>query len=432
MTSSRRLLALALVLCLLAPSGASAADRCAGGGAPRPDDGGIGGTGLRPGGDGDGDGDGIGGTGLQPGGEEDDGIGGTGISRGDTGVIGTITGFASICVGGLEIHYGTDSRVLVDDRAGTTAELAVGQVVEVVATGGGDELRAAQIAVRHIVAGPVTAVDAEGNRLDVMGQAVRLSDLTRGAGDGAVAARDFAPGALVRVSGMRQEDGAIAATRVEAGVADRAWVSGPIEPSAAERVTVAGTPVQVADAAALAPGEEVRVSGRWDGSRLVAAAVERLPALPFEGRVARLEIEGFARPAGAGRLRVGSYVFDLAPGADAARPAMADERVRIEAVIDGPRAVIERVGVAPAPPPRPERPGGAAAARPDRQPPADAGRPAGAAARPDRPDRPARADRPDRPAPVSLPERPPIVDRPPIPERPPRIDRPFRPERPGG
>ena len=240
MTSHRRLAALTLLVLVggvLVPSGAAAVNRCAGGGAARPDEGGIGGTGLRPEESG-GDADGIGGTGLQPGGEEDDsGVGGTGISaRGDTGVIGTITGFASICVGGVEIHYDADSRVQIDGRTASTSELAVGQVVEVVARGSGDELAAAQIGVRHVVVGPITRVDAARNEIDVIGQTVRLSDLTRGAAGG-----DLAPGAMVRVSGMRQADGAIAASRVDVAAADLAWVTGPVERASADEVAVAST-----------------------------------------------------------------------------------------------------------------------------------------------------------------------------------------------
>jgi hypothetical protein len=452
MRISRRLLALALSAVLgagvIAPVGAAAANRCAGGGGPRPDEGGIGGTGLQPGGPDDAGG--IGGTGMRSGSDEDDsGIGGTGISaRGDTGVIGTITGFASICVGGIEIHYGAGSRVRIDDRGGAAADLAIGQVVEVVASGTGEELEATEIAVRHLAAGPVTRVDAGRNEIEVVGQRVRLSATTRSAvaAEGFAVAGDFAPGAVVRVSGMREPDGAIAASRVDAGAPDLAWVSGPVERADAGEVAVAGTPVRVAGGSALSSGDEVLFVGRWDGRQLVADRVDRMPSVPFDGRVARLRVEGFASAPVAGQLRVGSYVFDLSPGADVAGlPAtMADAPVRVEAVVDGRRAVIERVVAAPGPPPRPERPGGAAGARQrppdDGRPPADAGargaRPSDAG-RPAAVERQHRPDRPDRPAGPPIPDRPPVVERPPvpdraaIPERPPRIERPFRPDRPG-
>jgi len=120
----------ALLLCLATPAPSIAGSGCAGGGRPRPDEGGIGGTGLqaeRPVDQG-----GIGGTGIVAQGTGDEGgIGGTGISGNvDTGIIGTVTGFGSICVGGVEIQYGADTPVRVDGQPATARQLAVGQIVE--------------------------------------------------------------------------------------------------------------------------------------------------------------------------------------------------------------------------------------------------------------------------------------------------------------
>ena len=147
----------------------TAANNCADGGRPRPDEGGIGGTGACP---------------SAP---DDDGR----HRRhrhlrlaGDTGIIGTITGFASICVGGVEIHYARRHAVEIDGQPATTAPLAVGQVVEVIAGGTGSEVRAQQISVRHVVSGPVTRIDAERNEIDVIGQTVQLSPATRAGGSG--------------------------------------------------------------------------------------------------------------------------------------------------------------------------------------------------------------------------------------------------------
>src|SRR5262249_8334346 len=135
---SRLLLALATLLTLLAVGRPALANNCANGGGARPDEGGIGGTGMHP---------------AAP----HDADGGTGISAPrDSGVIGTITGFGSICVGGLEIHYAADTPVQKDGRTASPGELAVGEVVEVVASGNGDERRAEQITVRSILSGPVT------------------------------------------------------------------------------------------------------------------------------------------------------------------------------------------------------------------------------------------------------------------------------------
>src|SRR5579875_2241442 len=152
----------------------------------------------------------------------DRGIGGTGAPAtladrgiGGTGIVGTITGFGSIWVNGLEIGTG-QARVESDSGAGA---LAVGQVVAVQASGPEGALQAQSIAIRHEVAGPVTSVAPDGTAV-VAGQRVRLADVP-GAGD----AR---PGSWVAVSGFRTPDGAIAATRVDAGAPGPVLVRGPV------------------------------------------------------------------------------------------------------------------------------------------------------------------------------------------------------------
>src|SRR5262245_29210785 len=107
MSSKRIVRAFLVGVCLLAMCAAPervAANNCADGGRPRPDEGGVGGTGRQQ---------------MVP--DDEGGIGGTGVSaRGDTGIIGTITGFASICVGGVEIRYAADTPVRVDGRGATS------------------------------------------------------------------------------------------------------------------------------------------------------------------------------------------------------------------------------------------------------------------------------------------------------------------------
>ena len=74
-----------------------------------------------------------------------DGLGGTGISaktlasnpRGDglggTGIVGTISGFGSIIVNGLELQFDRNTAVGSDGRPAALDELRVGQVIEGVA-----------------------------------------------------------------------------------------------------------------------------------------------------------------------------------------------------------------------------------------------------------------------------------------------------------
>jgi hypothetical protein len=441
-------IALALLVCCGAPTRAWAADNCAGGGGPRPDEGGIGGTGVLPGG-GEEDDSGVGGTGARPGGADDDsGVGGTGISAGgDTGVIGTVTGFASICVGEIEIHYDAGAVVHVDGQPATPAQLAVGQVVEVVAAGSGSELDARQISVRHIVVGPVSGAAAEGNELGVIGQTVRLTPRTRGdeaADDRALGAAEFPIGTMVQVSGLRQADGSIVASRVTRTSDEIVRLAGAVQAAADGQATIAGTPVRLATGMELVVGEEVRVSGGWRGDHLAISTVERVPHLPFDGSVARVEVEGYASLATPEQLRVGPYRFEVSRGALAALPEPGSARpVRIEAVIRDRRAIVERVDAAPELPPRPApRDGGrewhGAGGGPPQDRSAREGRPPGYEGRSDRPPGGrheagiAPPDRPERPERPSGPERPPHIERPALPDRPELPSRPERPPRPGG
>jgi len=430
-------LAIALFCCSAPPIPARAGDACAGGGRLHPDDSGIGGTGLTP----DGGDSGIGGTGKRPDGADDDdsGVGGTGIHAGDSGVIGTITGFASICVDGAEIHYDAASAVRVDGQPASLASLAVGEVVAVIASGAGSELYAQRIDVEHIVAGPLTRVASAGDEIEVLGQRVRILATTRN--ELAAATTDVALGTVITVSGMRQPDGRIAASLLRRSDDSLARLSGPVTDVSANRLAVAGTEIDLASAGtALALGDEVRVVGRWANDRLIASGLTSIPRLPFDGRVARLQVEGFAAPAAGGALRVGPYVFDLPDSAidGRGRAQLPDARVRVDAVLRDRRAIIERIVSAPDPPLRPDpqaRPdnalhsavdgagadvggaGRAAAAPPPRPPIADD---SAAPPRPDRPDRPAGAQPPERPPRL---ERPPI-DRGAIPDRPPRPNHP--------
>ena len=197
-----------------------------------PQTGGIGGTGqiaLRPG---------IGGTGTAENGGTRD-IGGIG----GTGIVGVITGFASICVNGAEVHYTESTPVFLDGNPGDIAELLVGQIVAVRATRSeyerNGQLLAQGIAVQHTAVGPLTGVNIATGEFSVMGQtgiALQRTELT-----------DLRPGDWVRVSGYRDSNGVIMASRVQAVTAARhiALVRGPTSILDSDHIQVGTTKVQV-------------------------------------------------------------------------------------------------------------------------------------------------------------------------------------------
>ncbi len=140
--------------------------------------------------------DGIGGSG-RTGVEGDDGIGGSGL-------IGTVTGFGSICLNGRRIEYETEVPVSYGGVTSTSDELEIGQVVRVVAR----EQQALSIDILLAVVGPVERVD--DSAFVVMGQAVE-------AAPGSIVDRAaLVAGTRVAVSGLRRPDGKIVASRVDA------------------------------------------------------------------------------------------------------------------------------------------------------------------------------------------------------------------------
>ncbi len=164
-------------------------------GAPARDQGGIGGTGGRAGGSAgqaaDGQG-GIGGTGSVA-----EGMGGTGLPADATrvGIVGTITGFASVCVNGMEVHYQPQTPVTENGTPASPAALAVGQVVAIEAVKGPGGWNARAVAIVNALEGPVTGPPGPDGAFKVMGHPVKLA---RG---GKLAVGPLQVGMPVKVSG---------------------------------------------------------------------------------------------------------------------------------------------------------------------------------------------------------------------------------------
>ncbi|WP_442109688.1 DUF5666 domain-containing protein [Pseudomonas sp. NUPR-001] len=336
---------LGFALSLGLPSWASAAPACisrdevgmtdaAGVQAP----GGIGGTGARPGGTGgtgiDYDDGGVGGSGapqqLRPG-----GTGGTGMpigspgGSGGTGIVGTITGFASICLNGMEVHFSKDVPVSENGVASSAEHLAIGQVVAVESFATQRGLQAGRIAILHVYEGPLTALPGASTPLRVMGQPVRLAN-------GARVAQGLRPGEPVKVSGLRSANGEVVASRIERAPGLKAASAiGSIDRNGSLQGLKLGSRV------AAAP--EVLVRGQWSGRQLEVAQTRTDPSLPFAGRVRDVVVEGLVQGRQDRRLVVGG--FNVTLGRDTVfvgeQPtALAlDQRVRVSGVLSGAREV---------------------------------------------------------------------------------------------
>ena len=248
---------------------------------------------------------GIGGTGA-PVRIADRGIGGTGAP---TSVKGTITGFASVCVNGLEIGYDPSHTVDIDGVDLAVSELRVGQVVTLRVDGTAGALMAADITVRHAVSGPIEELENGGINLVVAGQAVLL-------GVGSPGADQLRPGQWVEVSGLRHPGGYIVAARADVREPGLVTITGRVvgRPGA---FRIGGARLQ----GELAPSllnSTISVTGDYADGVLTARRAIVATNVPT-GQAGVAYVEAFAKATkmanGAMALQIGDDITaDMAPG----------------------------------------------------------------------------------------------------------------------
>ena len=265
-------------------------------------DNGFGGTGMTADG-------GMGGTGITTGiSTEHGGIGGTGDAvttsllpqdtQGGVAIIGVVTGFASICVNGQEVFYDKHTPVYDNGIAAKLSSLATGKMVMLKADKVGGRLHARSIGLFDAVAGPVERIDTKLNQMQVMGQTVRLSQNIK------QQIKDLNPNTSVRVSGHRLDNGEIVATRVDIGKTDSgASTIGLVTSLDHDSMVVNGTHIHIVNTNItnkngfdkIKVGNEVRVSGVWDGRAMKADRVESQPITNSINRADTAIVEGFVR-----------------------------------------------------------------------------------------------------------------------------------------
>jgi len=242
---------------------------------------------------------GCGGGGGGGGGNSFTGIDRLGVSSG------TITGFGSIFVNGVEWRT-SGAGIEVGDQPGTEADLRLGQVVVVRGTldAGGKSGRAERVAVDSEVEGPVAAIDSAAGTFVVLGQTVRVVTATVFDTSIAGGLAGLLVGDGVEVSGYRDSAGVIRATRIERqDPGDDAGVKGRISglDTGNQRFMIGSLVVDYAGAtlkdfggAAPANGDLVEVDGSYSGGVLHATTVD-LEKDPYgsPGTDTEIEIEGY-------------------------------------------------------------------------------------------------------------------------------------------
>lgn len=268
---------------------------------------------------------GIGGTGL-PVQVVDRGIGGTGAPTrtadrgiGGTGIIAVITGFASICLGGMEVALDDTVPVTLNGEPVGATALRAGQLAVVEAFGTDSGLSARSVALRQEVSGPVESVGTNG-QLRVAGQAVQLSAHTFGA-------RHPQVGDWIAVSGLRNTDGVVHATRIDPRGPGEVLVRGEAV-SGRDGLRIGSLRLRPDQSGTAAEAGFVTATGRYrggvlDGARLAPDRLATDPAAVFPASTRRILLESYT-VSGPDGVRLGSgAVLPVAPGLATSAPGRA-------------------------------------------------------------------------------------------------------------
>ncbi|MEL6714616.1 MAG: DUF5666 domain-containing protein [Planctomycetota bacterium] len=230
------------------------------------------------------------------------GISGTG-GRSPGFAVGAIEGFGSVILNGVRFDTGT-ATLTVDGDAATQSDLRIGQVVEV--QGDFSTGVATTVAYRSEIKGPVTSATVTNAVLGlgtfvVLGQTVEVDSST--VFDGTTLELVTA-GDLLEVSGVRNSDGSVVATYVEAeSMLPEYKVVGRASSVTATTFTIGALLVDYSSAdtsnlvgGVVSEGDRVEVEAAPSGftapSSLVADEVETAEG-PEGTEGARLELEGF-------------------------------------------------------------------------------------------------------------------------------------------
>lgn len=305
---------------------------------------GIGGTGIRiakNGNNGGGEG-GIGGTGVVAGVNKP--VFGTG-GVGGTGIVGVITGFASICVNGVEVNYDTTTPVWENGKPSAISQLAVGQVVSVTAVNNGQQLMARGIGVIQAVVGPISTVNPATGELRVMGQKINTAQINLS---------QLKVGDWVRLSGHSLATGEVIASHIQAMPMQanmQAQVRGIAQNAQGKTVMVGDTRVDLSAAtpsATFMNGDELWISGIWNGRLLQAKEIAISPTVQGLGRVEKIVFEGFIHSSNSHNLSLGSQALVLSDRTQivggSSRELVVNRRVRVSGHLGSDqRIAVDRV-----------------------------------------------------------------------------------------
>lgn len=260
------------------------------------------------------------------------GTGGTGIS------MGTVTGFGSVFVNGIEYQTNDATRITVDGAIIPEAEhkqkLDLGMVVKVDATRSrnGNIWTAKSIEYRSDLIGPAEEVNAATGAIIMLSKTVSVKSNTTFAGwnitdpvDGSTTTPtlvDLPAGAAVKVTGFPDFNGNITATRIEwdgstmwdASIAVEMRGKVGVVSNATEFRFDGPTGMKVSHdgTTTLSQGDYVRVVGNYDRTAIAAIKTVELEDRTFGQYDDEFEIEGMIQHIEGTRIMVLGYEIDIA------------------------------------------------------------------------------------------------------------------------
>lgn len=240
-----------------------------------------------------------------------------GIDGGGFAVQGPITRFGSIFVNGVEYSI-SNANIVVGGQPATPGDLRVGQLVTVTGTQSpGAMPAAARVDFEPTLIGPVQSVNADASTLIAAGTTVRV---TGGTSYDAtlIGIESLSSGDFVEVSGYRDANGVVIASRIDTKPPGQVEVRGVVANlnAALETFTIGSVTVDYSVATSLqsfpsggpAAGDLVEAQGTLSGATLSASRLIRQQDAFDAASSAHVQMEGAVTTAGApGVFDIGSY-----------------------------------------------------------------------------------------------------------------------------
>lgn len=273
-----------------------------------------------------------------------------GIDRSGFTVVGSVSGFGSVIVGGVE--FDTSGAIIEHDgRTISENDLAVGDVVRVIGQldPGGATGTADRVVFDADVEGPVSAIDPGAGTFVILGRSIRVDASTVFAPS--IVPRTIAGlavGDTVEVSGFLTAGEALLASRIEIrGAVDELKLKGRIDdlnPGARtfrigdQRVDYGTATLEGFASAAPENGERVGVRGNLnDNDVLIATELERETdsVLSVEGEDGDAKIEGILTARDGDQLRIGTQPVQIGASTRIEGGAAADLEIGIRVEAEG-------------------------------------------------------------------------------------------------